>query len=357
MKRVLMIAYTMNKGGMERQLATFLHNFDRNKIQVTLALFKNEIQYSLPADVRIINLRKGRRFNLFFAFRLARLILSRQYDVIDCKLSTISDNIMLLCALMFKDNLIIEIRTSGIHLIPFYRRLKLLYSLFRQRWKIICNSKRACRDARSYFPAAINVEYIGNGIDTNFFRKVEAEDNDDFIIGYVGRILPLKNLETLITAFSYFQKELPASKLFIVGDINDKGYFIKLKNLVQNFNLSDKVVFRKSIDEIDKFYNSLDLFVLPSIYEGTPNVLLEAMSCECVCLISQGANSDDFLSEELIFDTNDPQQLFAKIRMVYSLGKTARKQMGRENRERIIKNYSMKAMVDLLTENLLEKAK
>lgn len=357
MKRVLKIAYTMNKGGMERQLATFLHHFDRNKLQVTLALFKNEIQYPLPEDVRIIDLKKGRRFSLFFASRLARLIANRKYDVIDCKLSTISDNIMLLCAVMFKSNLVIEIRTSGIHLIPFYKKLKLLYSLFRQRWKIICNSKRACRDAKSYIPAAINVEYIGNGIDTNFFRKVEAENNDDFIIGYVGRILPLKNLETLITAFSYFQKELPASKLFIVGDINDKVYFIMMKNLVRKFNLSHKVVFRESIDEINKFYNSLDIFVLPSVYEGTPNVLLEAMSSECVCLASQGANSDDFLSKKLTFDTNDAQQLYQKIQMVYSLNTTDRKQIGRENREKIIKSYSMKNMVDLLTENLLEKAK
>jgi glycosyltransferase involved in cell wall biosynthesis len=357
MKRVLMIAYSMNKGGMERQLATFLHGFDRNKLQVTLALFKNEIQYSLPADIKIIDLRKGRRFSLFFAFRLARLIASRHYDVIDCKLSTISDNIMLLCALMFKSNLIIEIRTSGKHLIPFYKRLKLLYSLFRQRWKVICNSKRACIETKIYLPAAINVEYIGNGINTSLFTKRKVEDNDTFTIGYVGRILPLKDLETLITAFSYFQKETPASELIIVGSINDKPYFIELKNLVRNLNLSHKVVFRKNIDEIEKFYNSLDLFVLPSVYEGTPNVLLEAMSSECVCLISEGANSDDFLPKEFIFDTNNAQQLFEKIRMVYSLEGARHKQIGRENREKVMGGYSMIKMVDLLTKNLLKKSK
>lgn len=351
-----MIAHSMSKGGMERQLATFLHNFDRNKLDITLALFKNQIEYDLPPDVKIVDLKKGRRFSPFFAFRLGRLITSRQYNVINCKLSTISHYIMLLCALLFKSNLIIEVRTSGRHLQPFFKTFKLFYSLSRQKWELICNSKRACLHAEQYLSPAAHIEYIGNGINTELFKKQEIGSKQCFSIGYVGRILPLKNIETLINAFSYFHKEIPASELTIIGNINDKFYFRKLENLVRDLDLGDKVKFREPTDEIEKFYNSLDLFVLPSIYEGTPNVLLEAMSCECICLISQGSNSDNFLPKEFIFETKNVNQLYNKISMVHSFDEDRFKEIGRENRNIIMKRYSVNNMVNQLTKKLMEKA-
>lgn len=358
MKKVLMIAYTMNKGGMERQLATFLHNFDRNKIQVTLALFKNEIQYTLPSDIKIINLKKGRKFSPFFAFRLARLIATHHYDVIDCKLSTISHNIMLLCGLLGKNNLIVEVRNSGHTIVDFYIYAKKLAIFFRKQWCVICNSKRALAEAQVYLPPSIKLIYIGNGIDTSVFIKKEGlKHATDFKIGYAGRILPHKNIKTLIKAFHHFQSNTPATQLHIIGKAIDPSYYHELKGLVKQFNLTERVSFKENIEEIEKLYNSLDLFILPSLYEGTPNVLLEAMSCECICLVSRGANSDEFLPAEFTFETTNERQLFHKIENIYNMTENKKKNIRKENRETVESSYSVKRMVDQLTEVLLNYAR
>ena len=53
---MLIIAPSLSRGGMERQLSLFLGHYDRSKLEVTLALFEEAIGYEIPNDVEVINL-------------------------------------------------------------------------------------------------------------------------------------------------------------------------------------------------------------------------------------------------------------------------------------------------------------
>ena len=94
MQDILIISPTLGKGGIERQLIEFLYAYDRNKFNITLALFRRKIEYELPADINPIILNKKGIIDVSFLFRLYKL-LSKNWDVINSKISGVNEYILL----------------------------------------------------------------------------------------------------------------------------------------------------------------------------------------------------------------------------------------------------------------------
>jgi len=108
-------------------------------------------------------------------------------------------------------------------------------------------------------------------------RKKIIANNDVFEILFVGSININKGLEYLLKAVKDFKKEF---KLRIVGSVFDEKYYNLLIDLVKNYNLQDKVIFEgpKNQRELFSFYTRANMFILSSIREGLPCVLLEAQA-------------------------------------------------------------------------------
>src|SRR5690606_7218621 len=102
MVNVLIISTTLASGGMQRQLSTFLQYYDRNKFCVTVALLENKIEYEVPKDVQIIDLKRKRKRQFSFYFRLISLLSRRRYAVINSKISGLNELVMLFCGLLRK---------------------------------------------------------------------------------------------------------------------------------------------------------------------------------------------------------------------------------------------------------------
>jgi len=97
------------------------------------------------------------------------------------------------------------------------------------------------------------------------------------IILGVGRLVYQKNFSALIKAFALVKKHKP-SKLIILGDGKERN---NLQQLVHDFNLSEDVDLPGFNDNPYAFMDKSDIFVLSSITEGLPNVLIEALACGC----------------------------------------------------------------------------
>lgn len=131
------------------------------------------------------------------------------------------------------------------------------------------------------------IEVISSGVDTSVFRPFKHRNfaSSDKQILYVGRLDSRKGISILFYAFKDLIKDVNA-RLIIAGEGKETHKLHKLAN-----SLSIPVDFLGVIphNRLPEIYNSADLFVLPSLYEGHPLVALEAMSCGTPTIVSDAS--------------------------------------------------------------------
>lgn len=109
----------------------------------------------------------------------------------------------------------------------------------------------------------------------NEVRRSLGLCDDDFIIGNIGRIAPIKGHEYLIRSATEVISKIPNAKFMIVGDGPIRS---KMEELASQLKISDKVIFTGIRMDIPECLSVMDLFVLPSLNEGMGRALVEAMA-------------------------------------------------------------------------------
>jgi glycosyltransferase involved in cell wall biosynthesis len=152
--------------------------------------------------------------------------------------------------------------------------------------RIVVNSKAGYKYCKKIGVNEEGIELIYNGIempqfdqDVNLskFKNTLHIPEGKIIVGSIGRLSEEKGHRYLLDAFHLAQQEINELFLVIVGSGNQKNNLI---NQADRLNINDKVVFIDYIRELSLFYLSIDIFVLSSLSEGLPNVVLEAMFYE-----------------------------------------------------------------------------
>jgi glycosyltransferase involved in cell wall biosynthesis len=115
------------------------------------------------------------------------------------------------------------------------------------------------------------------------------------VFGFVGRFVPIKDLPTLVRAFAQVAARVPDARLMLVGDGELRS---AIERLVIELQLSDRVRFTGWVRDIQAIYGALDVAVLPSINEGTPLVLLEAMAAGRPVIATAVGGVEDIVSRD-----------------------------------------------------------
>lgn len=105
-------------------------------------------------------------------------------------------------------------------------------------------------------------------------EKYGVEDN--IVIGHIGRLTEQKNTLFIIDIFNALVNKEPKAKLLIIGDGNLREAMIAK---IDEYGIKDKVLYLGRREDIPQFYNAMDCFLLPSLYEGLPVVGVEAENC------------------------------------------------------------------------------
>ncbi len=155
----------------------------------------------------------------------------------------------------------------------------------------VANYYLACSDyaGRSTFGNK-SFKILYNAIDTSQYAfnsqhrdniRKELNIKDAFVVGVVGRIEEQKNPEFVIRIFAELVKKRPDSILIWAGDGQRKS---SAMSTAQTLNVDDKVRFLGIRNDVNKLYSAMDVFLLPSKFEGLGIVFIEAQSAGLVCV-------------------------------------------------------------------------
>ena len=167
---------------------------------------------------------------------------------------------------------------------------------------------------------------------------------DDIILGSVGNITWVKGYENLIVAMGTLKKKQKNLKLLIIGKIlsTQTGYFKRLKRLVYSLGLEKDVYFLGMREDIPQLLSLMDIFIMPSLTEGTPISIMEAMSMKLPVIASRVGGIPELVSDGrtgLLVNPGNPDEITdAVLNLLKDSGK--RREMGVRAREVVGTKFS-----------------
>lgn len=186
-----------------------------------------------------------------------------------------------------------------------------------------------------------NITLIPNGIPDEFFRLKKSKEENKIL--FLGRVAPIKDLETLIRAMKY----IPL-KLDIVGPV-EEDYKVKLDTLIKSLNLKN-VKFLPPIYDLKgkiKLIDNHEIFILPSKREAMPQSLIEAMARGKIVISSNNPGGEEIISDNkngFLFKIGDYHELSKLINKIQKMKKSQKTKI-KLNAKNFAKQFSWNKLI------------
>lgn len=142
-------------------------------------------------------------------------------------------------------------------------------------------------------PNVINVEKYLHDDEKRMVERQRIEATEDVIaVGAVGRIVPIKNYETIIDAISILKNRGTKAHFYCYGAAASTQYFGDLQEYISQKNVADRIHFLGNSTSINDRLNAFDVYVMPSISEGLGISALEAQAAGLPTLLSMGVPAE-----------------------------------------------------------------
>lgn len=218
--------------------------------------------------------------------------------------------------------------------------------LWRLTDHILCNSRDLQRvlTRRCGVPAA-RLSVIPNGVDTDYFRPLPERDRPNpAVILSVARMEPDKDPATLIRAFALMASDFPQAQLWLVGE---GALLPDIRQMAQESLPPDSFRFLPAQADLRPLFRQAGLLVLSSRTEAVPNVVLEAMAMGLPVAATAVGGVPELVRPARtgwLAPPQDPAALAAALGRLLAAPEM-RREFGRAARQRVIKEFSMDAMV------------
>lgn len=339
---------TLERNGAQKQLLLMAKHLQENKLPgYCLIVFREPltlIDDFIKAGVNVILLKKKNTIDLFFFIKLIRVLIKIKPSIVVTFL--ISPDIWGRLAAFISG---IPVVGSSVRNMPQdlgFLKDNILYFLDRLSDFIVCNCMAAAEIITKR--GRLNREKISviyNGIEFTNSEDLVSDNKEkvhEKIIGLVARLVPEKDISTLLRAFSRIQSSFQV-RLIVVGDGPLRP---NLEIETATLGISEKVFFSGERFDANQMIMQFDIGVLTSFYEGLSNAIMEYMVAgKPVVATNVGGNPelvDDGITGYL-FEPGDASQL-AEILHVLLVSPDCGAQMGRAGREKMIASFSVNAM-------------
>lgn len=191
---------------------------------------------------------------------------------------------------------------------------------------------------------------IPNGIDVKKFSSISKVEHDTFNVAMVGRVVPIKDILTGIKAFDALVKEIPNSRLYIIGPTDeDDEYYHRCLELVELLDLGDKVIFTGRANVL-KYYGMMDVLLMSSISEGQPLVQLEAMAAGLPVVVTNVGNCPEIALDPdgqsgFVVEPKDYVAMAEKL-IILAKDKSLRETFAQNGRKVVSEKYTLEKMID-----------
>lgn len=168
----------------------------------------------------------------------------------------------------------------------------------------------------------------------------------DPIVLFVGRLHRQKGVDVLLEAWAGFVKQRPRARLLILGDGPEAS---DLRREADTLGIAPSVEFRGSRKDVGLHYAAAQIFVLPSRYEGFPNVMLEAMVAGCPVIASCVSGTEDAIENGrngLLVPPGESEPLLEALLQLSHDGDLADR-LGREARKTVAARYDINRVAEL----------
>lgn len=304
--KIAFIGYDLTAGGAEANVINLAYEFINKKIHTDIIIFKNINEYKSQYEEKlnkikiypILNTReKINKLTLPFKsillfIRLFFLVRKNKYQLLIAMVDYWPAYVVVLLARLFKKKSIIILGNnieSTLNERPFINRFLHKFATqisFRNTDKIICESSGLTDLLKNKFKIdEEKVVTIHNGVDIkliNILKDMKIDKKHDWLKKYkilviLGRLVEKKGHKYLLEAFQLINKNIPDTRLIIIGQGNKEK---ELKNHVKELQLDNKIIFLGFEENPYKYLKIGKIFLFSSLYEGFGNVIVEAMTCE-----------------------------------------------------------------------------
>jgi glycosyltransferase involved in cell wall biosynthesis len=355
-------------GGLEKTLTAVVLNLNKKKYNVSVwclregGFFADKLVKE-GIDVNILHISTSR--NPLSIYKLYRLLKSHKFDIIHTHAYS-AGTIGRMSAFLAGVPVIISHNQNIYNYYnKYYHFVERLLSYITDG--IICVSdvvKKFANETQGIDTKKLVTIYNGienvrsvSGKETSGLRKELGIPVNYSVIGTIAQFSEKKGLGYLIRSASILLKLRKDVNFLLVGDGTIMG---ELKQLCHNLKIGENVIFAGERGDIPEMLSLIDIFVLPSIREGLPLAILEAMACGKPVIATNVGGVPEVIKNGIngiLVQPKDPDALHNAMKELLN-DAAKRKKMGREGMDICAKSFSSKVMVDRieeLYETLLER--
>ena len=308
MIRILHSVSNMDRAGIETMLMNYYRNIDRDKVQFDFIVNKSK-----PGDYDEEILSLGGR--IFKSPGLSPIKYPAYLKFVDeivknnpsIKVIHAHNEAMGLYALKGAQKAGVPVRIAHAHNTKIIRDYKWPLKIFcKQFLPYAATDYFSCgRDAGIYYFGKKRWEskgrIINNAIDLDKFKfneekrgkiRKEFDLDDKLVIGHIGRFNLQKNHTRLLEIFSAVSKKSDKAVLVLIGE-GELEQEMKIK--AESLKIQDKVRFLGLRSNVNEWYQAMDLFIMPSLFEGLPVVGIEAQAAGLPCIFSSAVTDEIML--------------------------------------------------------------
>ena len=354
-----------NKGGATNKIIQLLNKIDNKRFKIVYVYLKKNAKLKLNSNIKIIKLKNQR--TLFSFFEIKKILSFFDKKKFRKKIFISNQNYSNILAFFLLKDLknykSILIERNHLDELYYYESLKdffkkffikvLMKLTYKYSYKLIGNTKKLSKDLSSFVSKKVHTIYSP----TNFKQLIQMSkdykprdvlsDKSKIRLLSVSRFTKRKDLITLLKAFNIINRNHQNIELILIGYGSDLN---RIKEYIQRHNLKDKIFLISYKDNPYPYFLISDLYIMPSLYEGCPNSIIEATALN-LPVISSNCNtgpSEILLNGKggFIFKKKNHIQLASKIELFTKNKKIfmkkmliAKKNIFRFDEKRILKEY------------------